>query len=97
MKEEQKQEWDANTLCIPYITPPLPACIVYDCREGRGVITQSVSIPFLFLFFFHQSSLYPIKIFAKCLYIYMYRDGKGQKKDDYHACAPIPVFPLISS
>ena len=19
-----------------YITPPLPACIVYDCREGRA-------------------------------------------------------------
>ena len=31
--------------------------------------TQSVSIPFLFLFFFHQSSLYPIKIFAKCFYL----------------------------
>ena len=28
--------------------------------------TQSVSIPFLFLFFFHQSSLYPIK---KCFYL----------------------------
>ena len=55
-----------------YITPPLPACIVYDCREDHGVIignTQSVSIPFLFLFFFHQSSLYPIKRFAKCFYL----------------------------
>ena len=37
-----------NTLCIPYISlhPSLHACIVYDCREGRGVIyignTQSV-------------------------------------------------------
>ena len=53
-----------------YITPPLPAC---DCREGRGVIyignTQSVSISFLFLFFFHQSSLYPIKIFENCFYL----------------------------
>ena len=56
---------------IYHSTPP-PACIVYDCREGRGVIignTQSVSIPFLFLFFFHQSSLYRIKIFAKCFYL----------------------------
>ena len=26
-------------------------------------------MPFLFLFFFHQSSLYPIKIFAKCFYL----------------------------
>ena len=55
-----------------HITPPFPACILYDCREGCGVIignTQSVSIPFLFLFFFHQSSLYPIKIFAKCFYL----------------------------
>ena len=70
MKKEQKQEWDANTLCIPYIS--LHLCIVYDCREGRGVIignTQSVSISFLFLFFFHQSSLYLIKIFAKCFYL----------------------------
>ena len=98
-----------------YITPPLPACIVYDCREGRGGIhrvlastlvsvifspvtvyslyitprpslqsytmhaerggviyreyTECYSISFLFLFFFHQSSLYPIKIFAKCFYL----------------------------
>ena len=58
-EKEQKQEWDANTLCIP-------------CREDHGVIignTRSVSIPFLFLFFFHQSSLYPIKRFAKCFYL----------------------------
>ena len=70
MKKEQKQEWDANTVYSLYITPP---CIVYDCREGHGVIignTQSVSIPFLFLFFFHQSSLYPIKIFAKMFLVY---------------------------
>ena len=38
MKKEQKQEWDANTSVFPIITPPLPACIVYDCREDRGVI-----------------------------------------------------------
>ena len=58
---------------VIYITPSLTACIMYDCREGHGVIyignTQSVSISFLFLFFFHQSSLYPIKIFAKCFYL----------------------------
>ena len=64
-----------NTLCIPYISlhPSLHACIVYDCKEGRGVIyreyTECYSISFLFLFFFHQSSLYPIKIFAKCFYL----------------------------
>ena len=66
-----------NTLCIPYISlhpdPSLHACIVYDCREGHGVIyreyTECYSISFLFLFFFHQSSLYPIKIFAKCFYL----------------------------
>ena len=64
-----------NTLCIPYISlhPSLHACIVYDCREGRGVIyreyTECYSISFLFLFFFHQSSLYPLKIFAKCFYL----------------------------
>ena len=56
-------------------TPPLPACMhcIYDCREGHGVIyreyTECYSISFLFLFFFHQSSLYPIKIFAKCFYL----------------------------
>ena len=59
MKKEQKQEWDANTVYSLYVTTPLPACIVYDCREGRGVIIGSVSISFLFPFFFHQSSLYP--------------------------------------
>ena len=61
MKKEQKQEWDANT---PIITP-------YSHTQCRGGViigkTQSVSIPFLCLFFFHQSSLYPIKIFVKCL------------------------------
>ena len=84
-----------NTLCIPYISlhPSLHACIVYYCREGRGVIyreyTKCYSISFLFLFFFHQSSLYPIKIFAKCFYLLVFSvvtnvhnvivsSGKGQ-------------------
>ena len=31
--------------------------------------TECYSISFLFLFFFHQSSLYPIKRFAKCFYL----------------------------
>ena len=31
--------------------------------------TECYSISFLFQFFFHQSSLYPIKIFAKCFYL----------------------------
>ena len=62
------------TLCIPYChSMTLPTIIHNACREGwidiRIGNTQSVSIPFLFLFFFHQSSLYPIKIFAKCFYL----------------------------
>ena len=80
-----------NTLCIPYISlhPSLHACIVYDCREGRGVIyreyTECYSISFLFLFFFHQSSLYPIKIFAKCFYLlldiqYVHADVYGVRE-----------------
>ena len=67
MKKEQKQELDTNTVYSLYITPHVLCMTV-----GRGVIigyTQSVSTPFLFLFFFHQSSLYPIKIFAKCFYL----------------------------
>ena len=73
MKKELKQEWDGNTLCIPYISlhPSLHA-LCMTVGRGHGVIignTQSVSIPFLFQFFFHQSSLYPIKIFAKCFYL----------------------------
>ena len=55
---------------------------MYDCREGRGVIignTQSVSISFLFLFFFHQSSLYPIKIFAKCFYLLVKKEVDESK------------------
>ena len=73
MTEEQKQEWDANTLCIPPIITPRPSLHSYTMHAGRGGViignTQSVSIPFLFLFFFHQSSLYPIKIFAKYFYL----------------------------
>ena len=33
---------------------------------AETAVTECYSISFLFLFFFHQSSLYPIKIFAKC-------------------------------
>ena len=36
MKKEQKQEWDANTLCIPYISihPSLHALCMTVGREG---------------------------------------------------------------
>ena len=35
MKKEQKQEWDANTLCIPYYhSTILPTGIHNACREG---------------------------------------------------------------
>ena len=34
-EKEQKQEWDANTLCIPYYhTMTLPTVIHNACREG---------------------------------------------------------------
>ena len=63
-----------------YITPPLSACIVHDCREGRGVIyreyTECYSISFLFLFFFHQSSLYPTSNKNFILKYFRCRDGK---------------------
>ena len=51
--------------------PSLQSYIMHAVRGGVIYIgnTQSVSISFLFLFFFHQSSLYPIKIFAKCFYL----------------------------
>ena len=72
MKKEQKQEWDANTSVFPIITPR-SSLQSYTMHAGRGGVIYreytSVSIPFLFLFFFHQSSLYPIKIFAKCFYL----------------------------
>ena len=63
-----------NTLCIPYYhSMTLPTVIYNACREGWSDIyreyTECYSISFLFLFFFHQSSLYPIKIFAKCFYL----------------------------
>ena len=70
-----------NTLCIPYISlhPSLQLYTMHACREGRGVIyreyTECYSISFLFLFFFHQSSLYPIKIFAKCFYLLVRKMG----------------------
>ena len=57
-----------NTLCI---TTPRPSLQSYTMHAGRGGViygeyTECYSISFLFLFFFHQSSLYPNKIFAKC-------------------------------
>ena len=62
-----------NTLCIPYISPR-PSLQSYTMHAGRGGViyreyTECYSISFLFLFFFHQSSLYPIKIFVKCFYL----------------------------
>ena len=73
-----------NTLCIPYISLHDPP---YNTREGRGVIyreyTECYSISFLFLFFFHQSSLYPIKIFAKCFYL-LVRNERPKKFRDEH-------------
>ena len=58
------------TLCVFPIITPRPSLQSYIMHAGRGGViyignTQSVSISFLFLFFFHKSSLYPIKIFAK--------------------------------
>ena len=61
------------SLYILYITPR-PSLQSYTMRAGKGGViyreyTECYSISFLFLFFFHQSSLYPIKIFAKCFYL----------------------------
>ena len=64
-----------NTLCIPYISlHERPSLQSYTKHAGRGGViyreyTECYSISFLFLFFFHQSSLYSIKIFAKCFYL----------------------------
>ena len=64
-----------NTLCIPCISLHDPPYSHIQCMHaGRGGViyreyTECYSISFLFLFFFHQSSLYPIKIFAKCFYL----------------------------
>ena len=54
-----------------YHSTTLPTVIYNACREGwwSDIYTECYSISFLFLFFFHQSSLYPIKIFAKCFYL----------------------------
>ena len=63
-----------NTVYSLYITPR-PS---YTMHAGRGGViyreyTECCSISFLFLFFFRQSSLYPIKIFAKCFYLLVKR------------------------
>ena len=62
-----------NTLYSLYITPR-PSLQSYTMHAGRGGViymeyTECYSISFLFLLFFHQSSLYPIKRFAKCFYL----------------------------
>ena len=44
VKREQKQEWEANTVYSLYITLPLPACILNDCREGREVIYRENTV-----------------------------------------------------
>ena len=55
----------------------LQTVLSYSKLQGAIIgNTQSVSIPFLFLFFFHQSSLYPIKRFAKCFYLLVIIIGK---------------------
>ena len=76
MDDGQKKNRNKNgklTLCVfpIYHSTILPTVIHNACRRDGVIIgnTQSVSIPFLFLFFFHQSSLYPIKIFAKWFYL----------------------------
>ena len=80
MRKEQKQEWD-TTLCeFPiYHSMTLPTVIHNACREGRGgVIYREYTeccIPFMFLFFFHQSCpkyLQNVFIYYKCVYIRMY-------------------------
>ena len=104
------------TLCvyIPYIyhSTTLPTVIHNACREGWSDIyignTQSVSISFLFLFFFHQSSLYPIKIFAKCFYLLVcilfsaptlihrhvnYTKPSAEGERDGWRCSHRPAFP----
>ena len=70
------------SLAIYHSTPPHsvyslsslhdPPYSVHAGRRGGVIYSErihSVSIPFLFLLFLHQSSLYPIKIFAKCFYL----------------------------
>ena len=57
-----------------YITPR-PSLQSYTMHAGRGGViyreyTECYSISFLFLFFFHQSSLYSIKIFAKFMFLF---------------------------
>ena len=41
-------------------------------REKGGREGGRLKSSFLFLFFFHQSSLYPIKIFVKCFYLLVF-------------------------
>ena len=56
-----------------YITPPLPAGIVYDCREGRGVIyignTQSVIASRSCFCSFFTSHPYILSKYLQCKYL----------------------------
>ena len=70
MTGEQKLEWDANTMysLYMYITPPLPACIVYmtvgsDNRE----YTDRVLAPHSCFCSFFTS--HPYILSAKCFHL----------------------------
>ena len=62
-----------NTVYSLYITPPLPAYIVYDCREGHGVIignTQSVIASHSCFCSFFTSHPYILSKYLQNVFIY---------------------------
>ena len=63
-----------TTLCIPYVSLHNPPYSRKQCMQGEVEIyreyTEWYSISFLFLFFFHQSFLYPIKIIICKMFLF---------------------------
>ena len=84
MKKEQKQEWDANTLCIPYISihHSLHA-LCMAVGEGHGVIignTQSVIASHSCLCSFFTSHPY---ILSKYLQLFLFTSSKLKARMKY--------------
>ena len=69
MKKEQKQEWDANTLCIPFISLHDPPYSHIQCIQGGVDYYRECTECYHPILVSVLFSPVTIKIFAKCFYL----------------------------